>query len=209
MCMKILLTLLPVFIISLSINSYAQDMDEDLIGGSFTDKLWVGANVGVSEPWGDPGTGGFYVTGFALKSFGQYDLSDKVNNLIFELSIGFSTWAAYSGNGSATVIPILVNGVYKLTDIMPEISVFMYGGIGFNLHSWDTDFDDSDIVSQSNLGINLGIGGSYPINPQFDLNLRVGYYLSFISSRETDGSKVDKDYGHSESPIMLGVTYKL
>ena len=67
-----------------------------------------------------------------------------------------------------------------------------------------------DIVSQSNLGINLGVGGSYPLNPQLDLNLRVGYYLSLTSSLEIEGfGTSDDDYGHGEVPIMLGITYKL
>ena len=216
MLMKTMLILLPMLIIGIPINIYAQDMDEEAAGESSTGKLWVGMNVGMSEPLGDPGTGGTFGTGFAFKAFAQYDLSDKVKNLRAELSIGFSSWSekAEGTEGSATVIPILINGVYKLTDITSDISVFGYGGIGFNLHSWDTGVDGFDIVSQSNLGINFGVGGSYPINPQLDLNLRVGYYLSLTSSLETEVEgfgtfESEEDYSHAELPIMLGVTFKL
>jgi len=164
-------------------------------GGSLTDKLWVGANVGLSEPWGDPGTGGISETGFAFKAFGQYDMSDKVKNLRVELSVGLSTRSAISGDGSSTVIPILVNGVYKLTDITSDISVFGYGGLGFNLHSWDSGVDGIDIESQSVLGLNIGIGGSYPINKQMELNLRIGSYLSLTSSLDFTfaGSTITSD----------------
>ena len=210
MRMKIVLMLLPAFVIGIPINIYAQDMDEEPMGES---KIWVGANVGVSEPWGDPGTGGSFETGFAFKAFAQYDISDKVKNLRIELSVGLSTWSARSGDGSSSVIPILVNGVYKLADITPEISVFGYGGIGFNLHSWDTGVDGFDIESQSVLGLNAGVGGSYPINEQMELNLRIGAYLSLTSSLESTfaGTTLtsDEDYGHIETPILIGITYKL
>ena len=213
MHMRIVLMLAPALILGIPINIYAQDMDEESMGGSFADKVWVGANVGVSEPWGDPGTGGISETGFALKVFGQYDMSDKVKNLRVELSIGLSTWSANSGDGSSSVIPILVNGVYELADITPKISVFGYGGIGFNLHSWDTGVDGLDIESQSVLGLNVGVGGSYPINEQMEVNLRVGSYLSLTSSLEFTfaGTTVtdDEDYSHYETPILIGITYKL
>ena len=217
MSMRLMFIVLPILIIGLPLNIYAQDMDEESMEGtSLTDKMWVGVNVGMSEPLGDPGTGGTFATGFAFKAFAQYDLSDKVKNLRVELSVGLSSWSekAEGSTGSASVIPILVNGVYKLTDITSDISVFGYGGIGFNLHSWDTGDDGFNIVSQSNLGVNLGVGGSYPINPQMDLNLRVGYYLSLTSSLEVDVEgfgtlESEEDYGHAELPIMLGITYKL
>ena len=127
MHMKTMLTILPVLMIGLPVNIYAQDMDEEPMEGSSSNKLWVGANVGVSEPWGNPGTGQTFATGFAFKAFAQYDLSDKVKNLRVELSIGLSSWSekAEGTEGSATVIPILVNGVYKLADITPDISVLV------------------------------------------------------------------------------------
>ena len=117
MHIRIMVMLLPVLMIGLPINIYAQDMDDDpvdeeSIGGSFTDKLWVGANFGVSEPFSDPGNGSDFATGFAFKAFAQYDLNDKVENLRLELSIGFSSWFTkedLGGEGSASVIPILIN----------------------------------------------------------------------------------------------------
>ena len=206
-------------IVSLTLLSmsalFAQESEEMMTEGSIMDKISVGANLGLTEPWGEPGSGTFLTTGFTFRAFAQYDLGDYVKNLKGELSFGYSKFSAISSgdNRAATVIPILVNGVYKIADITPDISVFGYGGLGLNLHSWDAANVNAEITNQTVLGFNVGVGGSYPINEKMELNLRVGTYISSTSSQEFtfEGSTFESadDYGHMESSILVCITYKL
>jgi len=204
--------MLTLLVLSLSMVAFAQedDMDMGMGGSSLMDKLSVGVVGGLSEPWSD--LGGAYETGFMLLVNANYDLGDKVKNLSGELHFGFSSYSRIGGEGeSATVIPILLNVNYSITDVTPDIGLFGFGGLGLNLHSWDLGSDPNDLESQTVLGLNGGVGVSYKINPQIKAQLRVGAYLSLTSTRELDTGAAypPDDYAHLNTPIMVGISYKL
>ena len=86
MSMRLMFIVLPILIIGLPLNIYSQDMDEESREGtSLTDRMWVGVNVGMSEPLGDPGTGGTFVTGIAFKACAKCERSDEMKDLRFTL----------------------------------------------------------------------------------------------------------------------------
>ncbi|MCH7955121.1 MAG: hypothetical protein IIC40_05185, partial [Candidatus Marinimicrobia bacterium] len=94
---------LTILVLSLSTGAFAQDddMEMEMEGTSFMDKLAVGAVGGLSEPWS--GVGDKYETGFMLLVIANYDLNDKVENLSAELHVGFSSYPAIGeGDGSAS-----------------------------------------------------------------------------------------------------------
>ena len=98
----------------------------------------------------------------------------------------------------------------KYIPLTPDITVAAFGGLCINIHSFDSGVAGLDIESQSALGVKLGIKVAYPINPQLQLNVRVGYLKSFTSDIETTGKfSSTKEYSHAETPILIGVTYKL
>lgn len=200
---------LTILVLSLSTGAFAQDDDMEMEGTSFMDKLAVGAVVGLSEPWS--GVGDKYETGFMLLVIANYDLNDKVENLSAELHVGFSSYSSVGeGDGSASVIPILLNAKYDITSITPEIGVFGFGGLGLNLHSWSVASGTNELGGQTVIGLNGGVGVSYKINPQINAQLRVGAYLSLTSGRELDsGASIEEDYEHLNTPFMVGISYKL
>lgn len=180
----------------------------------FAEKLSVGANVGPAEPWGDAGD--TYGTGFMFQPFVQYDLSDMVANLKLELSFGFESHSEKTegAEGSATVIPILVNGVYNIASLMDgKVSILGVGGFGINMHSWDSGVEGLTYDGQTVLGVNFGAGATYAINEKMSASLRFGYYISFTSklSGSINGTSFEstEDYSHSSTPALIGITYKL
>lgn len=91
----------------------------------------------------------------------------------------------------------------KYIPLTPDITVAAFGGLGLYIHSFDSGVAGLDIESQSALGVKLGFNVAYPINPQMELNVRVGYLISFTSDVNF------KEYSHAETPILIGVTYNL
>lgn len=208
--MKYLLSgaLLTALVLVLSTVAIAQDEDMDMEGGS-ANKISVGGVVGLSIPNGDPGLGGSYDPGFGLRVFGQYDIGDKVKDLKVELSLGYSVFTKKGvDTDGAAATSVFVNAVYNLSsvNITPEIGLFVFGGLGFFSLSWD---DTREIDNQSVLGLNGGLGVSYKMNAQMNLNLRLGGYLALTDKRVINGIEQNDDYGHLEVPVMVGVNYSL
>ena len=201
--------LLTAFVLELSTVAFAQDEDMDMEAGA-ANKISLGGVVGLSIPNGDPGLGGSYDPGFGLRVFGQYDIGDKVKDLKVELSLGYSVFTKKGvDTDGAAATSVFVNAVYNLSsvNITPEIGLFVFGGLGFFSLSWDEEVGDVD--TQSVLGVNGGLGVSYKLNAQMNLNLRLGGYLGMTDKRVIAGEEQLDDYGHLEVPVMVGVNYSL
>ena len=171
------------------------------------ENITLGVSGGAAEPWSD--LGGNYATGFLVNVYGQYDLSEMVApNLMGELSVGLETHNEHDpGEGSSSIIPILLNGVYDLSETVSlpgGIAAFIYGGVGLYLHSFDSG-NGADPESQTVFGVNGGIGGSHEINEQIAATLRVGGLTWFTSSLVEGGD----DFSSLSTPILVGISYHL
>ena len=195
-----------------------------LHGQGLRENLAVGAHIWFAEPWGDPGTGAFFGPGPGLKLSAQYELTDIVGSLYGELMLGFESYSGKDGpfsEGSATVIPIQVNGLYDVTDLLPitlplEFAIFGFGGLGLNFHSWDWGKGAIEIEGQTSVAFTFGGGAHFTINDQIKATGRLSWqpFASTSTLKKADGSDLYddpdlKDYAHGATGILLGVLYKL
>ncbi len=175
------------------------------------------ANLGVIEPWGDPGTGALFNTGFhvgggaIVKLSSLVELSVVWDPLSVETVISYSSFTQKNDNdGIATVIGIGVTPRYDITDLLygilgvekPVVGIFGLLGLRYNYHSW-SDIAVLEDESASSFGVDLGVGVKYNINESIGLDLR--FTQGMYATTDIDYG----DYSHHENGLLLGVTYTI
>ena len=173
-------------------------------------------NVGVVEPWRDPGTGklfdmGFHVGGGAIvKLTSLVELPVVLDPLSVEAVISYSSFAQKDDkDGVATVIGIGVTPRYDVSDLLygalgvenPVVGIFGLLGLRYNYHSW-SDIAILEDESASSFGIDIGAGVKYNINESIGLDLRFTQGTYATTAIDAYG-----DYSHGEYGFLLGVTY--
>ena len=174
-------------------------------------------NVGVVEPFGDPGTGelcdpGFHFGGGAIVKLSNFvDLPAVLDPLNVEGVVSYTSFAQKDdGDGTATVIGVRITPCYNVSDLVfdalgvePVVGIFGLLGLRYNYHSWDS-FPVLEDENASSFGIDIGAGVKYNINESVGLDLRFTQGLYGMTAIDTYG-----DYSHSENGFLLGVTFKI
>ena len=203
------------------ITDIAEEGEEEAIVEEVADvdtwgiKAYV--NVGVVEPFGDPGTGelcdpGFHFGGGAIVKLSSFvDLPAVLDPLNVEGVVSYTSFAQKDdGDGTATVIGVGITPRYDVSDLVfdalgvePVVGIFGLLGLRYNYHSWDSFLGLED-ESASSFGLDIGAGVKYNINESVGLDLRFTQGLYGMTEIDTYG-----DYSHSENGFLLGVTFKI
>lgn len=165
--------------------------------------LRFGAMTGISLPMGDFGDAAN--TGWHLTGFGEYRLNNFPATLRGELgyhSFGSTrvSGGGFSSESSVSMIPITVSAVYVLPS-ETQRRFHLMGGLGLYRTSVDFEFSDgsgsvSGDDSNTDFGINIGGGVSFPLGERIDVVGEARFHSIF-----TEGSSSNM------IPISIGLRF--
>lgn len=184
-------------------------------------------NLGLVEPWGDPGTGAAFDMGFKGQLGAQINpakfisLPAILSPLSAEVLTGYTMFNHKSlDDVSTSIVSFYLGGRYDISDLVLKYIGFEYpalgifGFIGFQVNSQSWDFPNREFDSVIAFGSNLGLGVKFNlmnmVGQPVEIDLRftqMNFLMGDVEDKYGVPISSGGEYSHGENGFLLGFAY--